>query len=158
MEIASLVLARRADDRLGRLPPLPPSPGRRRSGGEHEGGAALRTRKSAQKVGAIIVVAGVAVVAFVAGRLSTTSWPIVADACVEYGKVRAEFAKAEREFEAKDRRGLVHAAVYRDFERPDAYLARVSTAATHAAYVESRAECARQLQLAAKAWHEANKK
>jgi hypothetical protein len=107
--------------------------------------------KSAHKIGAIIVVATVAVVAFTAGRMSTTSWPIGGDslehACGRYMKVRAAFVQAEREFEAKHSpyKFPAHAAVYRSFEPPSAYLARVSTAATHAAYVESRDDCARHM-------------
>src|SRR5262245_35509593 len=78
--------------------------------------------KSAQKVGAIILVVGAAVVAFAAGRLSTTSWPIggdIPDACVDYNKVRAVFVQAERECEARHSpyRWPVHAAVYRAYER-----------------------------------------
>jgi len=103
--------------------------------------------KTVLRIGAIIGVASIAIAAFVAGRLSTTSWPIVADACVEYGKVRAEFVKAEQEFEARHSpyRWPVQAAVYRAYERPDAYLARVAARADYAAYVERRADCARQL-------------
>jgi hypothetical protein len=34
---------------------------------------------------------------------------------------------------------------YRNFERPDAYLARVATDAHHAAYVRHRDDCARRI-------------
>jgi hypothetical protein len=55
--------------------------------------------------------------------------------------------KAEREFEAQRNpyRPPVHAAVYRVYERPDVYLARVATKARYDGYVERRADCARQL-------------
>jgi hypothetical protein len=97
--------------------------------------------------GAVLAAAFLAATGFVAGRWSTTAWPIVADACVDYGKARAEFMKAEREFEAKHSpyRHPIYAAVFRDFERPDRYLARVSTREAHADYVRQRDDCARQL-------------
>jgi hypothetical protein len=103
--------------------------------------------KTENVIGAILAAAFLVATAFVAGRWSTTSWAIVADACVEYGKARAEFVKAEREFEAKHSpyKYPVHAAVFRNFEPPGAYLARVSTDAHHAAYVRQRDDCARQL-------------
>jgi hypothetical protein len=109
------------------------------------------TRKSAHPVGAIIGVVTIAITAFVAGRLSTTSWPIGGDslehACAEYMKVRAAFVQAERDFEARHSpyRYPVHAAVYRAYERPDAYLERVSATAAHAEYVQRRDNCARHL-------------
>jgi hypothetical protein len=101
--------------------------------------------KTTNVIGAIFAAATLAAT-FVAGRWST-SWPIVGDACVEYGKARAVFVQAEREFEARHSpyRYPVRAAVFRDFERPDAYIARVSTGAHHAAYVQRRDDCARQL-------------
>jgi hypothetical protein len=106
-----------------------------------------RPRAFARRVGALVAMVTIAVAAFVAGRLSTTSWPIVADACVEYGKMRAEFVKAEREFEAKHSpyRYPVHAAVFRVYERPEAYLHRVATKARYDGYVERRDDCVRQL-------------
>jgi hypothetical protein len=118
-------------------PPLPP---------------AARVARRKTKIGAIIVVATtIAITAFVAGRMSTTAWPIVvADACVEYDKLRAEYVKAEREFEAKHSpyRWPLQAAVFRVFERPEAYLARVAVPAAYTAYVERQADCARQLAAA----------
>jgi hypothetical protein len=55
--------------------------------------------------------------------------------------------KAEREFEAQRNpyRPPVHAAVYRVYERPDAYLARVAAKTHYDGYVASRADCARLL-------------
>jgi hypothetical protein len=53
--------------------------------------------KTANVIGAIFAAATLAAAAFVAGRWSTTSWPIVGDACVEYGMARAAFVQAERE-------------------------------------------------------------
>jgi hypothetical protein len=55
--------------------------------------------------------------------------------------------KAEREFEAQRNpyRPPVHAAVYRVYERPDAYLARVAAKTHFDGYVASRADCARLL-------------
>jgi hypothetical protein len=106
--------------------------------------------KTEHVIGAVLAAASLAAAAFVAGRSSTTPWPIVADACVEYGKVRAEFVKAEREFEAKHSpyRWPVQAAVYRAYERPDAYFHRVAAHTHYAAYVERRDECARQVAAA----------
>jgi hypothetical protein len=89
--------------------------------------------KSAHKIGAVAMLATVVVVAFAAGRLSTMSWPTCGDslehACGQYMKARAAFVQAEREFERQHSpyRYPVHAAVLLDFERPDRYLARVST-------------------------------
>jgi hypothetical protein len=45
-------------------------------------------------------------------------------------------------------RNPVHAAVLRDFERPDRYLARVSTREAHDTYAQRRDDCARQLAAA----------
>lgn len=106
--------------------------------------------KTEHVIGAILAAASLAAGAFVAGRWSTTSWPIVGSlehACAEYVKTRAEFVQAERDFERQHSpyRPPLHAAVYRKFERPDAYLARVSTAATHAAYVQRHDDCVRKL-------------
>ena len=52
--------------------------------------------------------------------------------------------KAEREFEAQRNpyRPPVHAAVYRVYERPDAYLAWVAAKTHYDGYVASRADCA----------------
>ena len=102
-----------------------------------------------RKIGTIVVTA-VAVVAFATGRFSSTIRPIgdnIEHACAEYMKARTAFVQAEREFEAKHSpyKFPVHAAVYRNFERPDAYLARVATDAHHAAYVRHRDDCARQM-------------
>jgi hypothetical protein len=107
----------------------------------------VSARKSVQKIGAIIVVATVAIVAFVAGRQSTTPWPIGGDACVEYTKARAEFVRAEQKFEAKHSpyRYPIHAAVLRVYERPEAYMARVAAKAHYDGFVERRADCVRQL-------------
>jgi hypothetical protein len=89
--------------------------------------------------------------AIMAAVILTTPWPIgdvsLEAACAEYNKVRAEFLKGEREFERQHGgyRPPVHAAIYRIFERPDAYLERVATKAHYVAYVQHRDDCARQL-------------
>jgi hypothetical protein len=107
--------------------------------------------KTENVIGTILAAAALAVAVFVAGRQSTTLWPIggesIEHACGQYMKARAAFVQAEREFEAKHSpyRYPVHAAVYRAFEPPNAYLARVSTDAHHAAYVRHRDDCARHM-------------
>jgi hypothetical protein len=112
-------------------------------------------------IGAIILVAAVAVAAFVAGRLSSNPRPFDSASfarayanCIESvalefrDKVKGEFRQAEREWEAKHSpyRWPVHAAVYRSFERPDleGYMGRVApTRVDYPAYSERRIECAR---------------
>src|SRR5262245_7098849 len=85
-----------------------------------------------QKIGTIIAVLVVTVAAFAAGRMSVSYRPFgrgtieqaylrcVENVALEYrAKVRAEFWRAEQEWEAKHSpyRGPFHAAVYRRFER-----------------------------------------
>jgi hypothetical protein len=112
-------------------------------------------------IGAIILVAAVAVAAFVAGRLSSNPRPFdnasferAYASCIESvalefrDKVKGEFRQAEREWEAKHSpyRWPVHAAVYRSFERPDleCYMERVApTRVDYPAYSERRIECTR---------------
>jgi len=91
-----------------------------------------------QKIGAIVGVAAIALAAFVAGRMSSTSRPFgdaaFERACVEsvaleyHDKVKSEFRQVELEWESRHSpyRWPVHAAVYRSFERPDveAYMAQ----------------------------------
>jgi len=107
--------------------------------------------KTEHVIGAILAATVLTVAAFVAGRQSTTLWPIGGDslehACGQYMKARAAFVQAEREFEAKHSpyRYPAHAAVYRAYERPDAYLARVATNAHYVAYTQHRDDCARHM-------------
>jgi hypothetical protein len=127
-------------------------------------GVQVPAGKSAQKVGAIIVVATIALAAFVAGRMSSTSRPFcdaafdrAYESCVESvaleykDKLQAEFRRAEQEWEAKHGpyRWPVHAAVYRSFERPDleGYMEKLAaTRADYHQYIERRVKCARQGQ------------
>lgn len=104
--------------------------------------------KAENIIGAILAAACLAATGFVAGRWSTTTWPVVGSlehACAEYVATRAAFVKAEREFERQRNRYRypLHAAVYRSFEGPERYLARVSTDAHRAEYVRKRDDCAR---------------
>ena len=107
--------------------------------------------KAKYTASAIMAAVTLTVAAFIAGRLSTTLWPIGGDsvviACAEYMKARAAFLRGEREFENAHSKYQypVHAAVFRSFEPPSSYLARVSTNEAHAAYVQRRDDCARHL-------------
>jgi len=115
--------------------------------------------KSAQKVGAIIVVTTIAIAAFVAGRVSTNFQPIgdvaFERACLEGNefefrdKIKAEFKQIQQEWEAEHSRYKwpVHAAVYRSFEpvNLEAYMEKVAvTREDYAAFIERRIDCARQ--------------
>jgi hypothetical protein len=100
---------------------------------------------NAQRIGPIMAAVMTLTVAVFA-----TSTPIgggrLERACAEYNAVRAAFLQGEIEFERRHGyRSPLHPAVYRAFEPPDVYLARVSTAATHAAFIRHRDDCARWL-------------
>jgi len=115
--------------------------------------------KCAHKVGTIILVVAVGVVAIAAGRMSTNLRPIDGDAferaCREgnelevRGKIEAEFRQAQQAWEARYNRYQwpVHAAVFRTFEQPniEAYMAQVAAMREdYPALIKRRAECARQ--------------
>jgi hypothetical protein len=102
-------------------------------------------------IGAIIVVVTVTLAAFVAGRWSSSLRPIDSaaferayEACIESAalefrdRVKSEFRQAEREFEDKHSpyRWPVHAAIYRVFERPEAYMERVGYPASNVRHIE----------------------
>jgi hypothetical protein len=114
-----------------------------------------------RKVGAIIVVAAVAVAAFVVGRMSSGSRSFDSTAferayatCVESvaleyrDKIKAEFRQAQQAWEAEHSPlpSPLRAPVYRVYEPPDheGYMDRVApTRVDYQAYNERRIECAR---------------
>jgi hypothetical protein len=113
-----------------------------------------------QKIATIIAVLVVAVAAFVGGRMSVNYRPLVAFerayvSCIESvafeyrDKIRAEFRRAELEWEAKHSpyRWPVRAAIYRSYERPnfEDYFERIaSTRSDYPAYTQRRDDCVRK--------------
>jgi hypothetical protein len=114
-------------------------------------------------IGVIIAVVVAVAAAFTAGRMSAKYQPLEGEQaylrCIENValayrfKVRAEFLKAEREWEDKRSpyRWPYHAAVFRTFERPDfeGYMAQVAPMRVDfPAYEAQRIEC----EAAARRW------
>src|SRR5262245_10176764 len=105
------------------------------------------------------LIATVALVAFVAGRMTANYRPLVAFerayvSCIESvafeyrDKIKAEFRQIELAWEARHSpyRWPVQAAVYRRFERPnfEDYFERVaSTRSDYPAYTQRRDDCVR---------------